>query len=406
MSPTASDDESQPAYRKRTVWMLAIAETIVWAGMFYLFPALLPHWEQDLGWAKTELAAAFTCALIVSALAAPFAGRLIDRGHGRKVLTISAFCGGLLLVLLSRVHELWQFYAVWLGLGLMMSSCLYEACFAYLTHKLGAAARRAITLITLVAGFAGTVSFPTSHFLAEAFSWRGSALFFALLICTIAAPLMWFSEPRSDSAGAAATVARAPLATCTAQRALRSPVFWLLALAFAMISLDHGMLITHLLPLLGERGVHQEIAVLAVSMIGPMQVAGRLLMMAVERRVSMPAVCATTFIFISSAAIVLYFAGASTMLILTFVLLQGSGYGVTSITRPVITAAYLGRVGFGTISGMQAMAFMGATAIAPMLAALIWAAGGYYLMIIICIVLALIGLIAFSAAARLVAEPI
>jgi MFS family permease len=161
------------------------------------------------------------------------------------------------------------------------------------------------------------------------------------------------------------------------------------------------MLITHLLPLLGERGVQQEIAVLAVSMIGPMQVAGRLLMMAVERRVSMPAVCATTFVFISVAAAVLYFAGASTPLILIFVLLQGSGYGVTSITRPVITAGYLGRAGFGTISGMQAIAFMGATAIAPTLAALIWAAGGYQLMIISCIVLALTGLAAFAAASRL-----
>jgi MFS family permease len=109
MGTTTNGDESASSYRKRTVWMLAIAETIVWAGMFYLFPALLPHWEQDLGWAKTELAGAFTCALILSALAAPFAGRLIDRGHGRKVLTISAFCGGLLLVLLSQVRELWQF---------------------------------------------------------------------------------------------------------------------------------------------------------------------------------------------------------------------------------------------------------------------------------------------------------
>jgi MFS family permease len=168
-----------------------------------------------------------------------------------------------------------------------------------------------------------------------------------------------------------------------------------------MVSLDHGMLITHLLPLLGERGVQQEVAVLAVSMIGPMQVAGRLLMMAVERRVSMPVVCATTFVFISVAATVLYFAGTLTALILLFVMLQGSGYGVTSITRPVITAGYLGRAGFGTISGMQAIAFMGATAAAPTLAALIWQLGGYDLMIIICIVLALVGLLAFGMASRL-----
>ena len=67
----------------RVVWPLAVAETIVWAAMYYAFPALLPAWEQDLGWSKTELSATFTLSLAVSALLAPVAGRLIDHGRGR-----------------------------------------------------------------------------------------------------------------------------------------------------------------------------------------------------------------------------------------------------------------------------------------------------------------------------------
>ena len=65
---------------RRVVWPLAIAETIIWATLYYLFPALLLEWEQDLGWSKTELAGAFTMALVVTALLAPFVGRLIDHG--------------------------------------------------------------------------------------------------------------------------------------------------------------------------------------------------------------------------------------------------------------------------------------------------------------------------------------
>ena len=67
----------------KSTWCLAIAETIVWAGMYYLFPALLSYWEAYYGWGKTDLAIAFSLALIVSALLAPVAGRLIDQGHGR-----------------------------------------------------------------------------------------------------------------------------------------------------------------------------------------------------------------------------------------------------------------------------------------------------------------------------------
>jgi hypothetical protein len=38
---------------RQIVWPLAIAETIVWAAMFYSFPALILVWERDLGWSKT-----------------------------------------------------------------------------------------------------------------------------------------------------------------------------------------------------------------------------------------------------------------------------------------------------------------------------------------------------------------
>ena len=52
---------------KRIVWPLAIAQTLLWAGAFYLFPSLLGAWERDLGWSRTQVAGAFTTALLLSA---------------------------------------------------------------------------------------------------------------------------------------------------------------------------------------------------------------------------------------------------------------------------------------------------------------------------------------------------
>src|SRR3546814_10401107 len=48
-----------------------------------------------------------------------------------------------------------------------------------------------LTLITLVAGLAGTLSFPLAHTMAEASGWRASCFAFALLICLVGLPLMW-----------------------------------------------------------------------------------------------------------------------------------------------------------------------------------------------------------------------
>ena len=152
---------------QRSIWYLAIAETLVWAGMFYSFPALILQWENDLGWSKTEISATFTTALIVSALTAPLAGRLIDLGYGRTLLTGSAFFGGLAVASLSWVESYWTFFGLWLVIGLMMAGCLYEPCFAFVTRTRGMEAKKSITMITLVAGFAGSVSFPTANIVAE-----------------------------------------------------------------------------------------------------------------------------------------------------------------------------------------------------------------------------------------------
>lgn len=382
----------------RPIWCLAIAETLVWAGMFYSFPALLDHWEGDLGWTKTQITGAFTAALIVSAVLAPTAGRLIDQGYGRLVLTGCAVLGGVTVGLLSVVDQVWQFYLVWLVLGVAMAGCLYEPCFAYVTRIRAEHAKRAITLITLLAGLAGTVSFPTANIVAELFGWRMSALTFSGVILLVAVPLFWFATAeggvdRSIDKGAAKAVSKAGL-----RAAMRTATFWLLALSFTTIAMAQGLIITHLLPLLAEREVPLELAVLAASLIGPMQVTGRIVMVMAERYVSMTVVAAVTFLFMLGAATVLFFAGANPWLVFVFVVLHGSGYGVTSIVRPVVTAGLLGRSGFGAISGAMAVGFMGGIALSPVLASRIWTWGGYDLVLETAFGIVLVGFMAYMLA--------
>lgn len=391
-------------YPERAIALpLAFSQILTWAAIFYLFPALMPRWEADLGWSKTEISGAFTAALIVSGIAAPFAGRLIDHGHGRLVLTASPALAAVLLVLLSRVDSIASFYLVWIAMGLAMAGGLYEACFAFVTHLFGAAAKRPITTITLIAGLAGTVSFPTAHALSEIWGWRGAVLAFAGLAAFLSAPLAYVaSGRRPDVPETEMPAVSSPGKSSGLGNILKRPEFWLLGLSFSMIALAHGIVITHLLPLLAERDVHKETAVLAASMIGPMQVAGRLAMMSIERHVSLSFVVVLSFAFMLAAGSALYAVAFIPALLAVFVVMHGSGYGVTSITRPVVTAEFLGRTGFGAISGALAMGFMGMTAAAPTFAAVVWSFGGYDLVIVAAICAVIVGLCAFLLAAGLV----
>ena len=388
---------SSKAQFRRIVLPLAVAETLIWAAFYYIFPALLLTWEQDLGWSKTELAGAFTLCLISSALSAPLAGRIIDHGRGRELFVGSAAFGCVLMFGLCLVQHMWQFYVIWVLMGTVMSCCLYEPCFAILTRAMGPKAKRAITWVTLVAGFAGTVSFPSAHILVEWSGWRMAVGMLAGMVLLVAVPLAW----RALSVAAKHSIVHAAPASKRASEItalLQRPTFWLLAIAFAFPALNHSALITHLLALLDERGVAAETAVLAASMIGPMQVAGRIAMIAAERYVSTTVIAMACFISVLGASLALLGAVAVPSLLFVFVVLQGAGWGTVSIVKPVIIAELLGRKNFGLVSGLTAVPFMLAIAIAPTCAAVGWLFGGYELVIWFAAALTALGLIAFVGA--------
>ena len=393
---------SQPAARARfhsIVWPLAIAETIVWAAMYYGFPALLPTWERELGWSKTELSFAFTLSLLVSASLVPVAGRLIDRGHARAIFAGGAVLGAVLLALLSTVTEFWQFLCIWIGLGVAMSGTLYEACFAVLVRSTGDRARRAITIVSVVAGLAGTVAFPSAHLLAGTLGWRGAVLVFAVVVGVVAVPLIWSACRRAE---VQATM-HAPQPSASASQALavaRGPIFWLLAAAIFLAALDHGMLISHVLPILDDRGIDAGLAVLAASFVGPMQVAGRLVLMAADRFASTVAASTGCFAMMAIAGTCLLHAGTAPALVAGFVVLQGAGIGVASVMRPVVTAELLGRRNFGVVSGMIGLMHMSGYALGPSVSAVVWAWGGYDRVIVLAIGTAVAATAALLAAWR------
>ena len=394
-----------PKHLALAIAPLAIAETLVWAAFYYSFPAFLPAWEAALGWGRAEISAAFTAALVLTGLLAPQMGGLIDRGYSRQMFLGAIGAGAVLLVLLAQVTELWQFWAVWLGLGIVNAACLYESCFAIITVITGSSARRAITMVTLWAGFAGTISFPSAYALGQLLGWRNAALVFAGVIVVIALPLAWLGlrwlegwrEPPAQPFAGARSGSRAVLA---------DPVFWMIGLGFTTIGIVHGMIISHIRPILDDRAVATVLAVTIASMFGPMQVLGRVVMIGIERYISAIGMALICFFGIAAGLAILGAARVEPMLALVFVVPYGAAYGIASIVRPVLTAELMGRANFGVIAGLLAMPYMLGFAVGPTLAAVIWSAAGYDTVIALALALTLTGcLLIIAARHRVRARP-
>jgi predicted MFS family arabinose efflux permease len=302
---------------------------------------------------------------------------------------------------MALVNERWQFIAIWAVLGTAMASCFYEPCFAFITHTRGTKAKGAITLVTLVAGLAGTLAFPVANALTELYHWRIAVGFFAGLIILVAVPLFWHGtqstrdderlQPTSQNKKAAGGKG-------ALQLAMSSWTFWLLSIAFALIMLNHSSVVTHFLPLLDERGISLELAVLAASMFGPMQVLGRLLMVFAERWISVLVMCGMSFALLVISCTALIYSVVNPWLIFVFVVLQGMGVGISSIMRPLVIAELLGYRGFGAISGMTASITLMAAATAPTVAAAIWVFGGYDIVLKFVLLLAILATIVYVLA--------
>lgn len=384
--------------KDRAIVLLAIGETFAWAGLFYLFPALLLRWEQNLQWSKIDLTAAITLAVLISAICSPITGRIIDAGRGPLLMAGSAVLGGVGLMLLSQVTMLWQFYLVWAIIGMATSGCLYEPCFALVTRTRGKDAKRGIIFITLAAGFASTISFPAVHSLAEAYGWRSTVVFSGLMVIFLVAPLLWVGASGLEQAHKP----EAPAAQITEARSdfLKRPAFIFLALGFGLIALVHGAVVQHLLPILNEHGLSAEMAVLAASFIGPMQVAGRLTMMASEKYTSHYGVAVWAFLLLGVSVVLLMLSGASPVFLSGFVIIFGGAYGTVSILRPLIAREVLGAHNFGAKSGALAVPYLAGAAFAPYLGSLVWGYAGYAVMLSMFAVLTVVACTALIIAHR------
>ena len=160
------------------VWLLAVGQTLIYAGVYYAFPALLPDLQAATGWSVATLAAGPTLSFLMMAGLTPVTGRLVDLGYGGEMLTWLPVMAALALAGLGFASAPWQWLLLWAVIGVAQAGCLYETCFAFLTRRLGDGARPAITKVTVVAGFAGTLAFPLE--MCWAGPWAGRGLWWHL----------------------------------------------------------------------------------------------------------------------------------------------------------------------------------------------------------------------------------
>ena len=363
------------------VLRLGTAQTLAWGSTYYL-PALLARPMADgLGLPISQIWIAFTVALLASAVLGPFAGRAIDRWGGRPVLMGTSVLFAIGLASLSQVQGTISLMLAWLLIGMAMGSGLYEAAFAALVRLQGTQARAAITGITLIAGFASTVGWPLTGLLETEFGWRGACLAWAGLHVLVGLPLN-ASIPRVVALPAPplALAAGDPVAPAAPHTPPAKYTAWVLSYVFAASLFISTAMAAHLPQLLVASGATLAGAVAIGALIGPAQVAARMLEFGFLRRLHplISARCATLAHPVGVACWMLFGTVAGP----AFAVLHGAGNGILTIAKGTLPLVYFGPLGYGLRQGILMAPSRVAQAFAPLLFGLCierWGAGALWI---------------------------
>ncbi len=336
---------------------LGTTQTLAWASSYYLPAILADPIAHDLGVSSNWIFAAFSASLVLSALIGPRVGRQIDLVGGRQVLSFSNLTLAAGLALLGLAQSIPVLIMAWLLLGIGMGCGLYDAAFAALGRIYGNEARGSITGITLLAGFASTVGWPLTALGLERIGWRDTCFAWAAAHMLIGLPLNLLMLPVVKGAKTAAVTEAKPHIPID-----RTMV--LLAFTFAAAWSVTGAMAAHLPRILEAAGATSVQAVAAGALIGPAQVAARIVEASVLKRyhplLSTRLACLTHPI---GALIVGLFGGAAAS---AFAVFHGSGNGVLTIARGTLPLAIFGPKNYGYRLGIIGAPARMAQAAAPL----------------------------------------
>ena len=341
---------------------LGIPQIIGWGSGFYLPAILAVPISKDLGIPTETFFWAFTISILVSGLVGPRVGKAIDRLGGRRVLPYGnlAFALGLSLLALSTEPVL--LYIAWFFIGIGASMGNYDSAFATAVSFLGKNANKVIAGITVYAGFASTISWPLTSYLYDTFSWQAAVWFWVAMHLMVALPIH-LSLPSVEQKEV--PVVTGPIRKIIKNRFRFDPLLVVFAVMFALEGFIVSSVNSTLPFMLSEIGADAQLAIFAAAILGPSQVAARLLLVALDKYLTPMRVAAISILVHPAGVILLLVFGANA--ILPFVILHGIGVGLNPFIRGSLPLLFFGSESYGERQGQVMMLSKIVSALSPTL---------------------------------------
>lgn len=356
------------------------------------FPIFYVPVLEGFNWSRGSTAIALSIHLILSGLAAPFAGGLIDRYGPRIIMPVGAVITGASLILLSRSTALWQVYVTFgllaaIGCATIHITPLTAVASNWFTRNRGTA----ISLVVAGPGAGQLFILPLLEILIQRFGWRVAYLVFGLAVLIVPTTLVRLflyrrpsdkgvvleeetRPPRtregldvaSDENSSAETEGRSTTewivvdkewaeTEWTVAKAIRKQRFWSLMLVLALVASGFFLIGIHLIAYLEDQGYSPVTAAYVMGFQGLINIFGTLLGGMLGDRIGREKTLSLGALFYIGCIVFLNLSGwvVSLYFLVGFVLLYGVGYGMAFPALMASVADLFQGKHFGSILGVM-----------------------------------------------------
>ena len=405
--PGSNQLTGSPSSRPRVFygwWVLSVTALAVFfsaGSSHWTLTVLIDPMTEAFESSHAELLGVLAVAGISGSVLAPVLGRCVDRFGARIVATSGLLVYGLMLILLSQVQALWQFYILYgTGLGITQAALWRTGAPAVAANWF--LRRRGVAFATLsVAAAVSGILFPiATQAITDWQDWRTVWLIIGIAIVAIPTPLAWLvirrrpediglspdgdasrslTQTKEDLAAGGGRRGEVADVSWTLREAVRSRTFWVLNGGLFLIAFPSFAMLAVMHPYFTGLGFESATASRLVSTFGIGVLIGALGWGVLVQLSSVRVLLVPFAVFYGGTIILLIALGDANVAILYFAILV---QGIAIIGEPQlgnqIWADYYGRTSLGSIIGVSTVLRTIPLAVAPLLAAAIRDAWGTY----------------------------
>ena len=408
--------DGTPLYYGWWVVIGAMAATALFGGVYtWSFGLYFDPIETQFGWTRTEVSLGVSITLLSAGVASPFVGRLTDRQGPRLVVFIGALVAAGGMALLSTSTELWQWYLFSGLMGLSVAMAFFIGLQALASSWFDRRRGVALGLLGVGVSIGGVALVPVVRLMIDELGWERSLLASSGMVLLLYIPLSVFvfrnTPPRradgshpdtmAVAAGISTTTTGVPL-----RAAMRTPIFWTLALGISLYFYAAFGLVVHSVPFFEDKGFSSSESAGFLSAMAGLSIISRLVLAGTVDKARRFERVAMLLAVNGMVTLALLLIGTSTGLIVVFVLFWSIADTGPALIEPLSLSRAFGSAHFGSILGAVSVIRTVAMLISPLAAGMIFDGTGSYTWALVMFLAAYGGSLAFFYASLRLPRPI